>query len=90
MQLAQRRAVGQRSQLEKSRVKCVTLEVMREIAVRIAHASEQPHSSGRTHPWESANRYLFNVPVNNRLETWDTAALRANAREIWSIRKKLT
>jgi hypothetical protein len=28
--------------------------------------------------------FLFNVPVNNQLETWDFAAPPANAREIWS------
>jgi uncharacterized membrane protein len=27
---------------------------------------------------------VFNVPVNNQLETWNTAAPPANAREIWS------
>jgi len=28
--------------------------------------------------------FVFNVPVNNQLETWDFAAPPANAREIWS------
>ncbi len=28
--------------------------------------------------------FVFNVPVNNQLETWDSAAPPANAREIWS------
>jgi Domain of unknown function (DUF1772) len=27
---------------------------------------------------------VFNVPVNNQLETWNVAAPPANAREIWS------
>jgi uncharacterized membrane protein len=28
--------------------------------------------------------FVFNVPVNNQLETWDFAAPPANAREVWS------
>jgi uncharacterized membrane protein len=28
--------------------------------------------------------YVFNVPINNQLETWNAAAPPANAREIWS------
>ena len=28
--------------------------------------------------------FVFNVPVNNQLETWNVAAPPANAREIWS------
>jgi uncharacterized membrane protein len=28
--------------------------------------------------------FVFNVPVNNQLETWNAAAPPANAREIWS------
>jgi len=28
--------------------------------------------------------FVFNVPVNNHLETWNVAAPPANAREIWS------
>jgi uncharacterized membrane protein len=28
--------------------------------------------------------FVFNVPVNNQLETWDFAAPPADAREIWS------
>ena len=32
--------------------------------------------------------FVFNVPVNNQLETWDAAAPPVNAREIWSHREK--
>src|SRR5437660_3107441 len=32
--------------------------------------------------------FVFNVPVNNQLETWDFAAPPANARELWILWEK--